>query len=43
MLGIRLPRNAGGGPTGRGVLVRLGAAMPVQVALPDGAATTRPT
>jgi S-DNA-T family DNA segregation ATPase FtsK/SpoIIIE len=37
MLGIRLPRNTGGGgPTGRGVLVRLGTAMPVQVALPDG-------
>jgi S-DNA-T family DNA segregation ATPase FtsK/SpoIIIE len=34
LLGVRLPRNAGSGPLGRAVLVRLGSAQPVQVALP---------
>ena len=35
MFGLRLPRNAGGGPTGRGLLIRLGTAQPIQVALPE--------
>jgi S-DNA-T family DNA segregation ATPase FtsK/SpoIIIE len=35
LLGIRLPRGAGPGSLGRGLLVRPGAAIPVQVALPE--------
>jgi len=35
LLGVRLPRNMAAGPVGRGLLVRSGAVMPVQVALPD--------
>jgi DNA segregation ATPase FtsK/SpoIIIE, S-DNA-T family len=35
MFGVRLPRNVGaGGPVGRGTLIRLGTAQPVQVAVP---------
>ncbi|WP_214401035.1 FtsK/SpoIIIE domain-containing protein [Pseudonocardia lacus] len=34
LLGVRLPRGAGGGPVGRAVLVRVGAPQPVQVAVP---------
>ena len=33
--GIRLPRNAGPRPVGRGLLVRPGTVAPVQLALPD--------
>lgn len=32
LFGVRLPRNAGPGPVGRGLLIRPGAAVPVQVA-----------
>jgi len=35
LFGVRLPRNAGPGPTGRGLLVRPGTIAPVQLALPD--------
>ena len=35
LFGIRLPRNAGPGPLGRGLLVRPGATAPLQIALPD--------
>jgi S-DNA-T family DNA segregation ATPase FtsK/SpoIIIE len=35
ILGVRLPRNAGGGPLGRGLLVRNGEVELVQVAAPD--------
>jgi DNA segregation ATPase FtsK/SpoIIIE, S-DNA-T family len=34
LFGIRLPRGAGPGPLGRGLLVRPGSTAPVQVALP---------
>ncbi|MFI6918591.1 FtsK/SpoIIIE domain-containing protein [Nonomuraea spiralis] len=37
LFGIRLPRGAGGGPPGRGLLVTTGNLTPVQAALPDGA------
>jgi S-DNA-T family DNA segregation ATPase FtsK/SpoIIIE len=36
LFGVRLPRNAGPGPIGRGLLVRPGTVLPVQLALPDG-------
>jgi S-DNA-T family DNA segregation ATPase FtsK/SpoIIIE len=32
LFGVRLPRNAGPGPIGRGLLVRPGSALPVQIA-----------
>jgi S-DNA-T family DNA segregation ATPase FtsK/SpoIIIE len=35
LFGIRLPRGAGPGPLGRGLLVRPGSTAPVQVALPE--------
>lgn len=35
LFNIRLPRNAGSGALGRGLLVRPGSALPVQLALPD--------
>ncbi|MEV4392075.1 FtsK/SpoIIIE domain-containing protein [Nonomuraea sp. NPDC049607] len=35
LFGIRLPRGAGGGPPGRGLLVTTGNVTPVQTALPD--------
>ncbi len=35
LFGIRLPRGAGPGPLGRGLLVRPGSIAPVQVALPS--------
>jgi DNA segregation ATPase FtsK/SpoIIIE, S-DNA-T family len=35
LFGVRLPRNAGPGPLGRGLLVRPGTIAPVQLALPD--------
>ena len=35
LFGIRLPRGAGPGPLGRGLLVRPGSTAPVQVALPS--------
>ncbi len=34
LFGVRLPRNAGPGPLGRGLLVRPGTVLPVQLALP---------
>jgi DNA segregation ATPase FtsK/SpoIIIE, S-DNA-T family len=34
LLGVRLPRNMGAGPPGRGLLVRNGTITPVQAALP---------
>ncbi|WP_043620906.1 FtsK/SpoIIIE domain-containing protein [Nonomuraea candida] len=37
LFSIRLPRGAGGGPQGRGLLVTTGTITPVQAALPDGA------
>jgi S-DNA-T family DNA segregation ATPase FtsK/SpoIIIE len=33
LFGVRLPRGAGPGPLGRGLLVRPGAAAPVQIAV----------
>jgi len=33
LFGVRLPRNAGPGPMGRGLLVRPGTAMPIQLAI----------
>jgi S-DNA-T family DNA segregation ATPase FtsK/SpoIIIE len=33
LFGVRLPRNAGAGPLGRGLLVRPGTVLPVQLAL----------
>jgi S-DNA-T family DNA segregation ATPase FtsK/SpoIIIE len=33
LFGVRLPRNAGAGPLGRGLLVRPGGVLPVQLAL----------
>ena len=35
LFGVRLPRNAGPGPLGRGLLVRPGTTAPIQIALPD--------
>ena len=35
LFGIRLPRGAGPGPLGRGLLVRPGSTAPVQIALPE--------
>ena len=36
LFGVRLPRNAaGGGPLGRGLLIRPGSMTPIQLALPD--------
>ncbi|RJL33548.1 FtsK/SpoIIIE domain-containing protein [Bailinhaonella thermotolerans] len=35
LFNVRLPRNAGGGPAGRGLLVHLGTLIPIQAALPD--------
>ncbi|MGW1542432.1 FtsK/SpoIIIE domain-containing protein [Streptomyces sp. NPDC002309] len=35
MFSIRLPGNVGGGPTGRGLFVQGGEAMPAQAVLPD--------
>jgi len=35
LFGVRLPRNAGPGPLGRGLLVRPGTTAPLQIALPD--------
>jgi DNA segregation ATPase FtsK/SpoIIIE, S-DNA-T family len=35
LFGVRLPRNAGPGPLGRGLLVRPGTAAPLQLALAD--------
>jgi S-DNA-T family DNA segregation ATPase FtsK/SpoIIIE len=35
LFGVRLPRNAGSGATGRGLLVRPGAVTPVQLAVGD--------
>ena len=35
LFGVRLPRNAGPGPLGRGLLVRPGTIAPLQLALPD--------
>jgi S-DNA-T family DNA segregation ATPase FtsK/SpoIIIE len=35
LFGIRLPRGAGPGPLGRGLLVRPGATAPIQIALPE--------
>jgi DNA segregation ATPase FtsK/SpoIIIE, S-DNA-T family len=35
LFGVRLPRNAGHGPLGRGLLVRAGTAMPVQLAVSE--------
>ncbi|MDL4776124.1 FtsK/SpoIIIE domain-containing protein [Actinomadura xylanilytica] len=43
MFGLRLPRNAPlGGPTGRGLLVALGATTQIQVALPPPVSGDRP-
>ncbi|MFF3739825.1 FtsK/SpoIIIE domain-containing protein [Streptomyces sp. NPDC002566] len=35
MFSIRLPSNVGGGPTGRGLFVQAGEAMPAQAVLPE--------
>jgi DNA segregation ATPase FtsK/SpoIIIE, S-DNA-T family len=35
LFGIRLPRGAGPGPLGRGLLIRPGSTAPVQIALPE--------
>ncbi len=35
LFGVRLPRNAGPGPLGRGLLVRPGSTAPLQLALPE--------
>ena len=37
LFGVRLPRNAGPGPLGRGLLFRPGRAEPIQLAVDDGA------
>jgi S-DNA-T family DNA segregation ATPase FtsK/SpoIIIE len=37
LFGVRLPRNAGPGPLGRGLLFRAGRAAPIQLAVDDGA------
>ena len=37
MFGVRLPRNAGPGPLGRGLLFRAGRAAPIQLAVDEGA------
>ena len=36
LFGVRLPRNAGPGPLGRGLLVRPGRAEPIQLAIDEG-------
>jgi S-DNA-T family DNA segregation ATPase FtsK/SpoIIIE len=41
LFGVRLPRNAGPGPLGRGLLVRPGTTAPLQLARPDDTATGR--
>jgi S-DNA-T family DNA segregation ATPase FtsK/SpoIIIE len=38
LFGVRLPRNAGPGPVGRGLLIRPGTADPVQLAIHDSPA-----
>jgi S-DNA-T family DNA segregation ATPase FtsK/SpoIIIE len=35
LFGVRLPRNAGPGPLGRGLLIRPGSAAPIQLALSE--------
>ncbi|HEY2550924.1 MAG TPA: hypothetical protein VGI64_10135, partial [Streptosporangiaceae bacterium] len=35
LFGVRLPRGAGPGPLGRGLLIRPGSIAPVQLAIPD--------
>jgi DNA segregation ATPase FtsK/SpoIIIE, S-DNA-T family len=35
LFGVRLPRNAGPGPLGRGLLVRPGTIAPIQLAVDD--------
>jgi S-DNA-T family DNA segregation ATPase FtsK/SpoIIIE len=35
LLGVRLPRNAGAGQLGRGLLVRPGSVLPIQIAIAD--------
>jgi S-DNA-T family DNA segregation ATPase FtsK/SpoIIIE len=35
LFGVRLPRNAGPGPLGRGLLFRPGRAEPIQLAVDD--------
>ena len=40
LFGVRLPRNAGPGPLGRGLLFRPGRAEPIQLAVDDGALRT---
>ena len=35
LFGVRLPRNAGAGPAGRGLLVRPGSATPIQLAISE--------
>jgi S-DNA-T family DNA segregation ATPase FtsK/SpoIIIE len=37
LFGVRLPRNAGPGPLGRGLLFRTGRASPIQLAIDEGA------
>jgi S-DNA-T family DNA segregation ATPase FtsK/SpoIIIE len=37
LFGVRLPRNAGPGPLGRGLLFRAGRAAPIQLAVDDSA------
>ncbi|HEY2267133.1 MAG TPA: hypothetical protein VGI96_31235, partial [Streptosporangiaceae bacterium] len=37
LFGVRLPRNAGPGPLGRGLLFRPGRAEPIQLAVDEGA------
>ena len=37
LFGVRLPRNAGPGPLGRGLLFRTGRAAPIQLAVNEGA------
>jgi len=37
LFGVRLPRNAGPGPLGRGLLFRTGRAAPIQLAVDEGA------
>jgi S-DNA-T family DNA segregation ATPase FtsK/SpoIIIE len=41
LFGVRLPRNAGSGPLGRGLLVRPGSVVPVQLALDEDRAPVR--
>jgi S-DNA-T family DNA segregation ATPase FtsK/SpoIIIE len=37
LFGVRLPRNAGPGPLGRGLMFRAGRAAPIQLAVDEGA------